>query len=735
MIIPLPSTWHLGFSASKDSVPDKWIAASVPGAVQLDWAEAHGWGPFYIADNWADYRWMEDVYWIYRTRMELPLLPEGSRIVLRSEGIDYDFIVFADGLPLHRQEGMFTPFEVDLTAHSGREVEIEIRISPAPKSASEPEDRFQANRSCKPAVSYGWDFHPRLIPLGIWQETNFAIHPSRGIRSFSTRYVLSEGNAELTVAAEAERDGGDQLHWSLLGPEGTIVAGEQIESGSLVTRVAQPRLWWPHDQGEPALYTSRLVLLSGTGEVIDQREERVGFRTVRLVPNTGVWDEPRNFPKSRSRPPITLEINGRRIFAKGSNWVSPDIFPGRINEATYRPLLEAVRDAHMNILRLWGGAIVQKESFYSLCDELGILVWQEFPLACNEYPDDPGYLKILEQEARSIIRRLKLHPCVVIWCGGNELFNSWSRMTDQSLPLRLLNKICYEEDPGRPFLPTAPLDGMAHGGYFFRDLGTGQEVWHSFQNSHQTAYTEFGCSGPASEEILREIIPADELFPPKTGTCWETHHGVNAWLTHGWLWLPVMNDYFGEPQTLSDLVENGQLLQSEGFRGLYEEARRQKPYASMALSWCLNEPWPTAANNSLISWPCRPKPALVAVSDACRPILGSARIPKFCWQPGEYFQAEIWLLNDAPQPLVPGEIEALLEIDNAFISILSCQYPRVPEGENWCGSKLQMLLPPGPSGTFRLHLRVTSHPEWNSIYTLLRKSPGQVASSSRTMNV
>ena len=121
----------------------------------------------------------------------------------------------------------------------------------------------------------------------------------------------------------------------------------------------------------------------------------------------------------------------------------------------------------MNIFRKWGGAGIEKEEFYNLCDEYGIMVWQEFPLDGNNYPNDSRYLKILEQEARAIVRKLRRHPCIILWSGGNELFNNWSKMTDQSHALRLLNKVCYEEDRNTPFLPTSPIMGMSHGPYFF----------------------------------------------------------------------------------------------------------------------------------------------------------------------------------------------------------------------------------------------------------------------------
>ncbi len=401
------------------------------------------------------------------------------------------------------------------------------------------------------------------------------------------------------------------------------MAVEQFDAASAV--LERPRLWWPAGEGDPELYTLE-VILNG----VVAHSQRVGFRRVRLVMHAGAWQGPAGFPKSRSEPPITLEVNGRVIFARGSNWVCPEIFPGKISEETYRPLLELARAAHFNLLRTWGGAIINKESFYEICDELGLLVWTEFPLACNLYDGDGEYLRVLDQESRSIIRRVRQHASLALWCGGNELFNAWSGMTDQSLALRLLNKNCYELDRDTPFIASAPLGGMGHGDYRFRDEH-GRELFQIFAEARNTAYSEFGCPGPSSVDYLKTFIPESELFPPRPGTAWETHHGLGAWEMDPGTWLcqASIEHYFGPTQTLEQLVARGQLMQAEGYKLIFEEARRQQPVCSMALNWCFNEPWPSAANNNLVSWPHRPKPAYYAVQAACRPVLASARVAKF----------------------------------------------------------------------------------------------------------
>jgi beta-mannosidase len=716
-----------------------------PGAVQLDWARAHDWPAYWAAENFRAYDGLEDHFWTYETRLEIPPLTGGERLFFICGGVDYAFEVTLNRQVLHRQEGMFTPVELELTDRASSGDVLRVIVHPAPKSVPAPPDRSQANRSCKPAVSYGWDFHPRLIPLGIWQDTYLEIRPRCFLRKVSVDYRLTEDFSRADLLAEitlAQPDETTRARWVLRAPDGTelfhltgIFAPDPRVT--LSAQVKTPPLWWPHDQGVPALHTSTVELLDAKGTVLDRRVQRIGFRSVRLVMAPGQWEHPATFPKSRSHPPMTLEINGRAIFAKGANWVSPDIFPGLLGRETYAPLLTMARTAHMNLLRLWGGAPAQKESFYDLCDEMGIMAWQEFPLACNAYPDDSDYLDVLDQESRSLIARLKPHACIALWCGGNELFNAWSGMTDHAWPLRLLASNCYQLDPMRPFLPTSPVDGVGHGHYVFRDPSTGDEAWSLFQASRCTAYTEFGMPAPASVDVLREIIPENELFPPRADGAWQAHHAFGVWMKSSHLYLDVLEHYFGPAQNLAELVERGQLLQAEGYKGLYEEARRQKPAASMALCWCLNEPWPTAANASLISWPARPKPALAAVADACRPLLASARIRKFEWMEGEVFDPELWWLHDAPAETTPGPIEARVETtDGRVFPLLTWNGGPLAANTNLAGPKLHWVLPALGGKRFTLALATPACPGAASRYVLrYRPCTAPVAAITSVMNL
>lgn len=706
-----PLAWEVGFTSDPSIPPAEFVPANVPGAVQLDWARAKGLPDYTVGSNFRQFRFAEDVYWVYRARLELPQAGKGERVYFYCGGVDYRFQVYLQGELCHDQEGMFTPFEIDLTGRARPGDEISVVIFPAPKATPSPEDRTQARLSNKPPVSYGWDWHPRLIPCGIWQETGVQRRPARHFRAVDFRYRLSDDltSADLDVRIETSDPGAASAAYRLRDPEGKeVVSSERPEA-----RLEGVRLWWPNGEGKPELYTLEVLL---DGAVVHAR--KVGFRRVRLVMHEGAWDEPARFPKSRSRPPVTLEVNGRTIFARGSNWVCPEIFPGIIDEGVYRPLLELAKGAHFNLLRTWGGAIINKEAFYELCDELGLMVWTEFHLACNLYEGEPSYLRVLEQEAESTIRRVRQHPSLAFWCGGNELFNVWSGMTDQSLPLRLLNKLTYELDRDTPFIPTAPLDGMGHGDYRFRDEH-GREPHQIFASASNTAYSEFGCPGPSDVEYLETFIPEAELFPPRAGTAWEAHHGFGAWNMDpgSWLCQATIEHYFGPQRTLEELVERGQLLQCEGYKFIFEEARRQKPVCAMALNWCFNEPWPSAANNNLISWPHRPKPAYHAVKAACRPVLASARAPKFGWKSGEEFRADLFVLNDAPEPVASGTLEARVVIAGRTVARVSWQFPELEPRRNEKGPTLSFLLPRFEGDTFQIELAVADRPALDSSYT------------------
>lgn len=688
-----------------------WFHANVPGNIQNDYAIHYDWGDINYGSNCLRYKELEDSVWYYRAEFEIN---DAKKVYFISGGIDYTYDIFLNDEKIYAHEGMFTRVEEEITDRlkSGVNV-IEIKIHPHPKREGA-SGRDQADNSCKPPLCYGWDFHPRVLVSGIWNDAYIETRDDDFIDSCEVFYELKENSVDV----EFKVDDGCAIEF--YSPSNELVYSGTEKKFTL----DNPLLWWCNGQGDANLYTYKVK--KGTCEKCG----KVGFRRTQLVMNEGAWREPDDFPQTRSVPPAQLRLNGRKIFAKGSNLVAPEIFMGTADYDVYEPLVRQAKEANMNIFRIWGGSGVNKEIFYDLCDEYGIMVWQEFPLACNNYKDDPHYLAILEQEAREIVKNLRKHPSIVLWCGGNELFNAWSGMTDQSLAIRLLNRICYEEDLHTPFIATSPLMGMGHGCYVFYFEEKDYEVYQEFNNARFTAYVEFGVPGSAEEDYLKTFIPEDELFPPTPKSTWGIHHAFGVWTDESHLCLKTIEKYFGKVESLAEICRYSSWLQSEGYKAVFEEARRQKPYCSMAINWCFNEPWKAAANNSLLSYPSIPKKAYYAVKDSLRPVVPSARLNKFVYKGGELFSAELWLLNDSVES-VSDDISAFIEIEDKVFHVLDWKTPESRENTNMQGHILQFVLPDCDTESFTLRLKSKKFGE-NS-YTL-KYEPRNIVARSNKMN-
>ncbi len=723
--------WQVGTMNHVNDIPDKFFEAVVPGAVQLDYMQAYKKAPFAFGTNVNDYRHLENRFWCYKTTFEKPNLNEGENLIFLSKGIDYEFdIILNDSLILH-QEGMFTPVKLVLNEYLKELNTFKVVIYPIPIAKGQAEGRSQANLSVKPPVPYGWDWHPRLVPVGIWDETTIRIEPKTQISTFDFTYQLDNdlSQANINIQFNVANSNSNELSysWSLYDANKKIIANEDGEVNKENTIISasinKPSLWWTHDHGTPYLYTTELQIKDTDGKIIDRKSRKVGFRKVELVMNAFSWDEPKVFPKSRSTAPFTLKINNRFVFVKGSNWVHPELFYGAITSERYLQQLILAKQCNMNMLRIWGGGITNKESFFDHCDSLGIMVWQEFPLACNNYPNDPHYLKILEQEAISIINKVKKHPSLAMWSGGNELFNSWSGMTEQSHALRLLNSLCYKYDRNTPYINTSPIYGVGHGHYLFYDPDTDEDVFQVMRRAKNTAYTEFGMPSLASVEVLKQVIPKEELFPVEPSEAWKIHGAFGAWKESSWLEIKTIEKYFGKAENLEELVWQSQTLQSIGYKAIFEEARRQKPKCSMALNWCFNEPWPNATNNNLITYPNITKPAFDAVAASLRPVTSSAAFKRFDWKAGETLEIDLWMLNDTYQTVLNGEIIVSITIDGVKTKIGNWNFEDLKENENLQGPTIRYSIPENTKMQLvKVSLEVVGKEAYNSDYLLLVNS-------------
>ena len=700
----------------------EFFPATVPGNIQSDYMKANNLGDINYAENCKELEKIEDCGWLYRTTLDFQKDAD-EKVYFVTHGIEYEYDIYLDSQHILHHEGMFSKVEADITDMAKNGSVLSVYIYPHPKREGADVCRDQADQCCKPAVEYGWDWHPRALVSGIWNDTYIEVKKDTDISECEVLYELDDDLKGATVNADIKCNGSVKFY--LYDPDGQIV----YEGENHSFRVENVQLWWCNGQGDAKLYKWRAV------SETDEKTGYIGFKKVQLIMNGGAWEKPECFPKSRSNPPMTIELNGRRIFAKGTNWVNPEIFTGTITKERYDQQLTLVKGANMNILRCWGGAVINKDCFYETCDRLGIMVWQEFPLACNNYVGTDSYLRVLEQEAKAIIKRLRSHACLVLWCGGNELFNNWSKMTDQSYALRLLNMLCYQYNRDIPFIMTAPVMGMGHGHYVFWDLNEKKSVYEIFHSADCTAYSEFGMPAIAEIDILKEIIPAEKLRTlPGPGTVWETRKGYGVWDAAGkdaWMCFETIDEVFGKQESLEDYVEKSIWIQCEGLKCIFEEARRQSPACSMALNWCFNEPWNNAAGEAIIAYPNKPKKAYYSVKNSLKPVVPSARISKFNHYPKDILEAELWLLNDSPES-VSDTVEVYLEIDGEKKHIITWNTGIVEANTNKKGHMLQIEMPDCKQQAITLYLKAKCG---ENSYTLRLCEKEEVKVNAHALNI
>jgi beta-mannosidase len=639
---------------------DEWLPAVVPGNVRADLLRAGrlpdpAWGRQNELAQWPD----DHCWWLVR---DLSLaLPRGEseRVHLVLRGADYISDLFLDGRYLGHHEGMFSPQVYDVTNLLSAESRLAVRITgsrwlPCERSSRWERilnqiearavgglGRFPHRRdTLKCQMGFGWDFSPPVRTMGLWDDVSLVVSDNIFIRDVAAR-ALFTGDG-VTLVAEVEIDARlphpARMRCSL---SGETFAGEPLVAGCAVEltpgihlyraelAVPQPRLWWPWDHGRPDLYRLTVEVLDGD-QVLDSCDDLIGLRQVEL----DGW---------------TLRINGHRVYARGANWVPADMLPGRVTEADYRHLLTLARKANMNMLRVWGGGLREKRAFYEMCDRLGILVWQEFPVACAfvaRYPRSPEYLQLAEAEAGAIVRDLQNHASVVVWCGGNEF------SPRRNSPLVEALQRAAAGDASRPFLPASPHSGDSHN----------WQVWHGYASP--AAYrrdmtrfaSEFGLQALPSVAALRRFIPEGELWPP--GPSWSYHNaGLKKLERYA---RPFLGGRRAREVGLDAFVQASQRAQAHGLQIAIEHYRRRKAEGcGGVLVWQLNEPWP-AISWALIGFFRELKPAYDLVKRLFNPVLISADYDLQHYRAGDPFSAEVWIVLDGEEPLRDCRLEVIL---------------------------------------------------------------------------
>jgi beta-mannosidase len=563
----------------------------------------------YHGRNEYGLRWIAGRAWTVRREVTI----HDTDLVLHLSGLDCVATVRINGTVVLEAANAFRTWRVDVShalRSGGNTVEVTFHSNPAAARAAHEAQPYpvpfhagncpipHGNMLRKPQCDFGWDWNIALAPFGIWGEIRLDPGAAPRLSDLRLSQVHRDGAVEVTLRLRTEgRAPGDPITVAI---DGQSVTAEETAEGCAVARltVEEPRLWWPAGLGAQALYDLRIGF-SGHEE-----RRRLGLRDIRLVTDPDA-----------AGTSFKLRVNGRDVFCRGANWIPADALPGRITQDGVRDLLQSAADAHMNMIRVWGGGRYEPDWFYDLCDEMGLMVWQDFMFACHLYPATPEFLSEIAAEVREAAARLHLHASVALWCGDNELIGAlgWyeesRRDRDRYLVAydrlnRTVEAALKDTVPDAVWWPSSPSPGPLRFGDAWHDDGSGDmhfwSVWHEgrdFDHYREVApsfCSEFGFQSYPSMDVIRRFAdPPDRNIAAPVMESHQKNAGGNARIAE------TMFRYFRFPERFEDFVYLSQVQQGLAIKTAVTHWRGLKPHCMGTLYWQLNDTWPCASWSSL----------------------------------------------------------------------------------------------------------------------------------------
>jgi len=651
-LIQLNGDWELFFFPQRGSpVTDPAqlnghmpIPARVPGMAQRDLMRA-GLLPedIYFGQNIRLLRKYEGYEWWYRKRFTVDALPApGDIAVLCFDGVDCFAQYYLNGFILGGACGgsanALIPYEFEVTddklivGENELVVHIESPIERArqiptygncyPGSSNDPilgalEGGYEGLHVRRPPSSYGWDILCRAVTSGLWRGVRLE---DREATRFTQTYMITRGcdarRADLRFFYEFTTDLPDfeGLSMRLEGVCGDsrfdVTRPVSFNAGVIDFPLDLPKLWWPAGYGAANLYDLRASLWRGD-ELLCEKRDRFGVRKVELLrTDVSTKENPGEF---------VFLVNGVKIFCKGSNWVPLDALHCEDAER-YEPALALFRDSHCNMLRCWGGNVYEDDRFFELCDEYGILVWQDFSMACGLYPQDSSFKYDIAVEAETIIRKLRQHPCIALWSGDNECDGSWGGRgidpNQNELTRKILPDAVNRCDGARPYLPSSPYVSPEAARKGFRGFLPEDHLWGPRDYFKSPFYTgadchfvsEMGYHGCPNRSSIEKFIPQDKLWPWQDNADWLLHASEptgrfdGPWAYRNKLMADQIAQFFGaHAENLDDFVLLSQITQAEAFKFFIEHARAGRWYKTGILWWNMLDGWPQFSD-AVVDW-------------------------------------------------------------------------------------------------------------------------------------
>ncbi|GGV24349.1 beta-mannosidase [Streptomyces longisporoflavus] len=606
-----------GWSLSHDGAQ---LDARVPGCVHTDLLAAGLIPDPFLGTNENDIAWVGRRSWTYTHTLgaagELATAQAHERTDLVFDGLDTAARISLDGQELGSTRNMHRSYRFDVTGRSG-ELRVEfasaydeaasVRASTGERPNVYPEP-FQYIR--KMACSFGWDWGPTVVTAGMWRPVRVEHWSTARIARVRPLVTVHDGTGRVELRVDLERtaQGADRP----LVARATVAGVETLahvrgDAVTLVLDVPDVQLWWPRGYGEQPLYDVGLTLHTddapagrtapAPGSALDTWQRRVGFRTLELDQS----------PDEHGTG-FTFVVNGERVFVRGVNWIPDDVLPSRITPERYRTRLTQAADANIDLVRIWGGGIYEDDAFYDICDELGLMVWQDFLFACSAYPEEQPLRGEVEAEARENVVRLMPHPSLVVWNGNNENlwgFRDWEwedtlagDSWGEGYYLGLLPRVVAELDPTRPYTAGSPWSGSWDHHPNDPDHGT-YHSWEVWNRQDYTEYradvprfvSEFGWQAPPAMATLRDALPGEDLAPDSPGML---HHQKaedgNGKLNRG------VERHFALPRGDFDRWHYlTQVVQARAVATGIEHWRANWPRCAGTIVWQLNDCWPVSS--------------------------------------------------------------------------------------------------------------------------------------------
>jgi beta-mannosidase len=612
-----------------------WMPATIPGTVHTDLMENGVIDDPYYRLNELEVQWIDKTDWEYKTTFIVTdSILVRDRVQLDFEGLDTYADVFLNGEQILEADNMFREWQVDvkeLLNEGENELHILFRSPIAEGLKKYDANEFvypgaendQAERgeveggkrvsiyTRKAGYHYGWDWGPRLVTSGIWKPVSIKAWDNARIENLQiVQHEVAEERATFTAVfeIEAEKPGKAMLSVS---NDGTVLANTSVQLQEGVKKyevdfeIQNPQLWWTNGLGEAYLYNL-------TGELkIKQRtiaeNTRIGIRTLELVREEDEYGTSFYF-----------KLNGHPVFMKGANNIPNDMFLPRVTEENYRTMIETAKKSNMNMLRVWGGGVYEEDIFYDLCDENGILVWQDFMFACAMFPNDEPFLENIRQEAIDNVKRLRNHPSIALWCGNNEILTAWNtwgwkgqaESQGEDIPEKVwqayvdifhetLPEVVEEFDPSRSYWGSSPSSGLGiqadliNGDEHYWGVWWGKEPFDTYATHLARFMSEYGFqSFPEFSTVKKYTSPEDHDIYSEVMKSHQRSSIGNETIEYY-----LLKEY-KRPKDFESFLYVNHVLQAEGIKYGLEGHRRAMPFTMGSLYWQLNDVWPVASWSS-----------------------------------------------------------------------------------------------------------------------------------------